>query len=95
MYGCTEVTTERTILRICTLSKAETTGSNRLSTRRHCEIQVVSKIQHSLECSRSCMLNIEADLFRADVEQAIGASSAVQDRLIVVWLGYLNTFKHR
>lgn len=41
------------------------------------------------------MLNIEADLFRADVEQAIGASSAVQDRLIVVWLGYLNTFGHR
>lgn len=35
MYGCTEVTTVRTILRICTLSKAETTGSNRLSTRRH------------------------------------------------------------
>ena len=54
-----------------------------------------SEIQHSLECSRSCMFHIEADLFRADVEQAIGASSAVQDRLIVVWLGYLNTFEHR
>ena len=53
-----------------------------------------SQIQHSLECSRSCIFHIEADLFRADVEQAIGASSAVQDRLIVVWLGCL-TFEHR
>ena len=33
-----------------------------------------------------CSLSAEADLFRADVEQAIGASSAVQDRLIVVRL---------
>ena len=31
-------------------------------------------------------LSPKADLFRADVEQAIGASSAVQDRLIVVRL---------
>ena len=83
---CTEVTTGRTILRICTLSKAGTTGSNRLSTRRHCGIQVVSiRWFNSLECSHVHVP--EADLFRADVEQAIGASSAVQDRLIVVWLG--------